>query len=191
MEKISLPTRQQLTLLGSSLLVMGTSQALLGMGREFINAQRPIDWAHWLLLIGAVGAASSVAKMKAGKLGTFATIVILIGAIAFIGMSAIDILLWTLPPHEVVDKAISEALRTPGIAIPFLWVGPSLFFIGLALKSLEWRKISIVGVTLLVLGTFVSGYGQGIGNRWLVVISFVMMLLGLLGVMIKKSLPSK
>jgi hypothetical protein len=184
-------TKSQFAILSGSLLLMALGQMLLGFGREFIDSQKPIDWAHWLSLVGAVGVAISVARMKSGALGKIAGVLIIIGAIAFIGMCAIDFLLWTLPAEPTIDDALDEALNSPGIAIPFLWVGPSLLFIGLALKALEWWRLSIWGVTLLISGTLLSGYGQAIGNRWVVVASFIMMLFGLTGVWFGQRLANK
>ena len=170
---------------------MALGQMLLGFGREFIDSQRPIDWAHWLLLVGAVGVAISVAQTKSGPIGKIARTLIIVGAIAFISMCAIDFLLWTLPAEPTIDDALDEALNSPGIAIPFLQVGPSLLFIGLALKALEWWRLSMWGVTLLICGTLLSGYGQAIGNRWVVVASFIMMLIGLIGVWFGQRLDNK
>jgi hypothetical protein len=184
-------TKSQFAILSGSLLLMALGQMLLGFGREFIDSQKPIDWAHWLSLVGAVGVAISVARMKSGALGKIAGVLIIIGAIAFIGMCAIDFLLWTLPAEPTIDDLRDEALNSPGIAIPFLWVGPSLLFIGLALKALEWWRLRIWGVTLLISGTLLSGYGQAIGNRWVVVASFIMMLFGLTGVWFGQRLANK
>jgi hypothetical protein len=184
-------TKSQFAILSGSLLLMALGQMLLGFGREFIDSQKPIDWAHWLSLVGAVGVASSVAQTKSGAIGKIASVLIIIGAIAFIGMCAIDFLLWTLPAEPTIDDVLDEALNSPGIAIPFLWVGPSLLFIGLALKALEWWRLSIWGVTLLISGTLLSGYGQAIGNRWVVVASFIMMLFGLTGVWFGQRLANK
>jgi hypothetical protein len=184
-------TKSQFAILSGSLLLMALGQMLLGFGREFIDSQKPIDWAHWLSLVGAVGVASSVAQTKSGAIGKIARVLIISGAIAFIGMCAIDFLLWTLPAEPTIDDVLDEALNSPGIAIPFLWVGPSLLFIGLALKALEWWRLSIWGVTLLISGTLLSGYGQAIGNRWVVVASFIMMLFGLTGVWFGQRLANK
>src|SRR5688572_8930405 len=184
-------TKSQFAILSGSLLLMALGQMLLGFGREFIDSQKPIDWAHWLWLVGAVGVAISVAQTKTGAIGKIARVLIIIGAIAFIGMCAIDFLLWTLPAEPTIDDVLDEALNSPGIAIPFLWVGPSLLFIGLALKALEWWRLRIWGVTLLISGTLLSGYGQAIGNRWVVVASFIMMLFGLTGVWFGQRLANK
>ena len=191
MQTQNLLTKSQFTILSGSLLLMALGQMMLGFGREFIDSQRPIDWAHWLSLIGAVGVAMSVAQTKFGPIGKIARVLIIVGAIAFIGMCAIDFLLWTLPAEPTIDDALDEALNSPGIAIPFLWVGPSLLFIGLALKALEWWRLSRWGVTVLISGTLLSGYGQSIGNRWVVVTSFIMMLIGLTGVWLGQRLVNK
>jgi hypothetical protein len=172
-------SQKKFTTLIGSLFLMGLSQAMLGLGRNFIDSQRPIDWAHWLALVGAVGVAVSIAQMRAGPIGKVARVLVVAGAIAFVGMVAIDVLLWTIEEDPIVDAALDEALDSPGVAIPFLWVGPSLLFIGLALKALEWWKASAPGAALLILGTLICGFGQSIPHRWTVVGGFIVMLVGL------------
>jgi hypothetical protein len=170
----------------ASLFLMGLGQTFLTLGRDFINAQRPIDWAHWLILLGAVGAVTSIISLKTkGILEKIATTFVGLGAIAFIGMVAIDILLWTIPPDPNVDDVLDEALSSPGVAIPFLWVGPSLFFIGLALKGLTWWKSNTWAAALLIVGTLLCGYGEAISTRIVTVGGFVAMIMGVLGIVFK------
>ena len=59
-------TRSAALFLAVSLAAMGVGQLLLSFGRDFIDAQQPIDWAHWLILIGAVGGALSASGFVLG-----------------------------------------------------------------------------------------------------------------------------
>ena len=77
----------------------------------------------------------------------------MIGAIGFGGMVAIDLLLWTLPSEPMLDDALGAALDAPQVAVPFLWVGPALFFIGLALVAVEWLRMSVWAAGLFIVGT--------------------------------------
>jgi hypothetical protein len=168
-------------ILGISLLIMAFGQLLLSFGRDFVDAQRPIDWAHWLLMAGAVGGAASFSKMRLRTLGKVARLLVVTGALAFTGMVAIDILLWTIPDNAAFDDAIDTALGAPGVAVPFLWVGPSLFFIGLMLQAIEWWRHTPWAAGFILVGTLLSGIGQATRNHSLVLLSFVLMLIGLGG----------
>jgi hypothetical protein len=174
-------TRNSVLFLAVSLAAMGVGQLLLSFGRDFIDAQQPIDWAHWLILIGAVGGALSISELGHGRLGRIARSLVVIGAVAFGGMVAIDLLLWTLPAEPVLDDALSAALDAPQVAVPFLWVGPALFFIGLALVAVEWLRLSAWAAGLFVVGTVLSGVGAATGVDGITLVSFAIMLAGLGG----------
>jgi hypothetical protein len=172
-------TKNTYSLLAASLLAMGLGQLLLSFGRDFIEAQQPIDWAHWLIFAGAVGTAASFFRMRLGRLGKIAKLLVVAGMLGFVGMVAIDIVLWTVPGNPVTDDALDAALVSPQVAIPFLWVGPSLFFVGLALKAAEWWRGSAGAAALIIIGTLLSGFGQAVGNDSITLFSFVCMLGGL------------
>ena len=173
-------TRNSVLFLAVSLAAMGVGQLLLSFGRDFINAQQPIDWAHWLILIGAVGGALSIPGFGYIRLGRIARSLVVIGAVGFGGMVAIDLLLWTLPTEPMLDDALSAALDAPQLAVPFLWVGPALFFIGLALVAVEWLRLS-AWAGLFIVGTVLSGVGAATGVDGITLASFAIMLAGLCG----------
>ena len=180
MEQIT-RTRNSVLFLAVSLAAMGVGQLLLSFGRDFINAQQPIDWAHWLILIGAVGGALSISGFGYGRLGRIARSLVVIGAVGFGGMVAIDLLLWMLPAEPMLDDALSAALDAPQVAVPFLWVGPALFFIGLALVAVEWLRLSAWAAGLFIVGTVLSGVGAATGVDGITLVSFAIMLAGLGG----------
>ena len=60
-------TRTAVLFLAVSLATMGVGQLLLSFGRDFIDSQQPIDWAHWLILVGAVGGALSASGFAVGR----------------------------------------------------------------------------------------------------------------------------
>ena len=103
----------------------------------------------------------------------------MIGAVGFGGMVAIDLLLWTLPAEPMLDDALSAALDAPQVAVPFLWVGPALFFIGLALVAVEWLRLSAWAAGLFIVGTVLSGVGAATGVDGNTLVSFAIMLAGL------------
>jgi hypothetical protein len=182
MEQIT-RTRNSVLCLAVSLAAMGVGQLLLSFGRDFINAQRPIDWAHWLILMGAVGGAISIQGFGYRRIGRIARSLVVIGAVGFGGMVAIDLLLWTLPAEPMLDDALGAALDAPHVAVPFLWVGPALFFIGLALAAVEWLRLSAWAAGLFIVGTVLSGVGAATGVDGITLVSFAIMLAGLGGLL--------
>jgi hypothetical protein len=171
--------KSQIILLALSLAVLGIGQALLILGRDFIRAQQPVDWTHWLILVGAAGAACAVGSMSFGKVGRLGRGLLIAGSVAFICMAGIDFFLWALPSNEIINPILDDALDKPAISIPLLQIGPSLFFVGLCLLGIEWRRVSQLGASLLIAGTLISGIGQAARVRWIVAVSFLIMLAGL------------
>ena len=180
MEQIT-RTKSAALFLAVSLAAIGVGQLLLSFGRDFIDAQQPIDWAHWLILLGAVGGALSASGLVLGQLGRIARAFVVIGAIGFGGMVAIDLMLWTLPADPMLDDALSVALDSPQVALPFLWVGPALFFIGLMLIAVEWVRLSVWAAGVFIVGTVLNGVGAATGVDGITLVSFAIMLAGLGG----------
>ncbi|MDQ0576848.1 hypothetical protein [Agromyces albus] len=185
MEQIT-RTRSAVLFLAVSLAAMGVGQLLLSFGRDFVDAQQPIDWAHWLILIGAVGGALSTSGFvlgQLGQLGRIARAFVVIGAIGFGGMVAIDLMLWTLPADPMLDDALRAALDSPQVAVPFLWVGPALFFIGLMLIAVEWVRLSARAAGLFIVGTLLNGVGAATRVDGITLVSSAIMLAGLGGLL--------
>ncbi len=176
-------TRNAALALAASLTAMGVGQLLLSFGRDFIDAQQPIDWAHWLILVGATGGALSTSGFVLGQLGRVGRAFVVIGAVGFGGMVAIDLMLWTLPADPMLDDALSAALDSPQVAVPFLWVGPTLFFIGLLLIAVEWVRLSTWAAGLFIAGTVLNGVGAATGVDGITLVSFAIMLAGLGGLL--------
>ena len=182
MEQIT-RTRNATLVLAVSLAAMGVGQLLLSFGRDFIDAQQPIDWAHWLILIGAAGGALSTSGFVLGRFGRVGRAFVVIGAIGFGGMVAIDLMLWTLLADPALDDALSAALDSPQVAVPFLWVGPALFFIGLLLIAVEWVRLSTWAAGIFIFGTVLNGVGAATGVDGITLVSFAIMLAGLGGLL--------
>ena len=178
MEQIT-RTRNAALSLAVSLAAMGVGQLLLSFGRDFIDAQQPIDWAHWLILIGAAGGALSTSGFALSQYGRIGRAFVMIGAIGFGGMVAIDLMLWTLTADPMFDDALSAALDSPQVAVPFLWVGPTLFFIGLTLIAVEWVRMSTWAAGLFIFGAVLNGVGAATGVDGITLVSFAIMLAGL------------
>ena len=92
-----LPSTAQLSRLCAGMIVLTGGQTLLAQGHDFVMAQRPLDWVHWLLLLGAVTLTWRLTDIPVGWLGRLGRLATIAGATAFIGMSVIDFTLWALP----------------------------------------------------------------------------------------------
>jgi len=161
------------------MVVMTAGQSLLAQGHAFVIAQRPLDWVHWLLLLGTVTLMWRITEIPVGwlgRLGRFATVA---GGVAFIGMSVIDFALWGLPSEAARQAFSSQVLQAPAISLPFISVGPSLLFLGLGTMVLEWVAVMRWRVGLVLGGIPLVGFGQFGNARWLVVAGHLVILVGL------------
>jgi hypothetical protein len=175
----ALPSSAQLRRLSVGMILLTAGQALLAQGQAFVMAQRPVDWAHWLLLLGAVTLTWRLTEIAVGWLGRVGRLAIVAGTAAFIGMSVIDFSLWALPSDEARQAFGNQVLQAPAISLPFISVGPSLLFVGLGTMVLEWVAAMRWRVGLVLGGIVLVGVGQFGNARWLVVVGHLIILAGL------------
>ena len=174
-----LPSSAQMRRLTAGMVVLTAGQSLLAQGHAFVMAQRPLDWVHWLLLLGAVTLMWRLTEIPVGwlgRLGRFATVA---GGAAFIGMSVIDFVFWALPSEAARQAFNSQVLQAPAISLPFITVGPSLLFLGLGTMVLEWAVAMRWRAGLVLGGIVLVGSGQFGNARWLVVAGHLVILAGL------------
>jgi len=152
---------------------------LLAQGHAFVMAQWPVDWVHWLLLLGAVTLTWRLTEIPVGWLGRLGCIATVAGGAAFIGMSVIDFALWALPTEAARQAFGSQVLQAPAISLPFISAGPSLLFLGLGAMVLEWVSAMRWRVGLVLGGIVLVGSGQFGNARWLVVAGHLVLLAGL------------
>jgi hypothetical protein len=161
------------------MILLTAGQTLLAQGYAFVMAQRPLDWSHWLLLLGAVTLTWRLTEIPVGWLGRLGRLATVAGGAAFIGMSVIDFILWCLPSDAARQAFSSQVLQAPTISLPFVSVGPSLLFVGLGAMVLEWVAAMRWRVELVLGGIVLVGVGQFGNARWLVVVSHLVILAGL------------
>ncbi len=142
------------------LLLFVMSYWIFSKGNEFAHSQKPIDFAHWLNLIGAVLLLNFNKIFPKNKLGKVASILTTLGVIAFIGLNTIDFISWSFgTDNDGRDEFFNQLANTPSIAFPFVYVGPSLLFIGLSLHALNFIKSSLMGYLLTTIGAVSMGIG--------------------------------
>ena len=166
--------------LGLTLLVI--SQILLAQGFEFLADQSPIDFAHWSMLIGVVCLLGFNFVFSNHWLDRVASIMLVIGSVAHIGMCAIDFILWSFGnDFSSRDLVVGQMLGTTSIAYPFLYVGPAMLYIALSLHGWRFIKPSTLPSLMAILGSAMIGAGQFlILDRTIVVIGTVIMSAGLI-----------
>lgn len=148
-----------ISVLGLIFIVIG--QILLYQGFEFLNAQKPIDFAHWFLLIGASMTFAVSFALPKSIINTVATALTIVGIIAHIGMSAIDFTLWSFGTDDTSrNELIGHLMNTPSVWYPFFIIGPSLLYIGLATQAWQFIKSHTIFALTTVSGSFLLGFGQ-------------------------------
>jgi hypothetical protein len=174
----ALPSSSQVTRLAAGMGMLTVGQALIAQGPAFVMAQRPVDWAHWFLLLGALTLTWRVTEIPLGRAGRVGRLLIVVGAAAFVGMSVIDFILWTLPSEAARQAFGRQVLQAPAISLPFLTVGPALLFVGLGMLALEWAGLLRWQAALVLIGIGLVGFGQFGGGRGLVLAGHLMILTG-------------
>lgn len=135
------------------------SYILFSQGSKLAYFQEPIDFAHWFNLIGAVLLLSFNKVFPKNNLGSFASVLTALGVIAHIGLCTIDFVMWSFGDDDVARMQLSEHLsNTPSILYPFIIVGPSLLFIGLAVHASNFIKSHTISALMVIVGAPAIGF---------------------------------
>lgn len=148
-------TIKQLCLLGLLFFLI----SYLFFSKVLPDFQVPIDFAHWFNLIGAWLLLSFNDVFPKNKLNIVASIITALGVIAHIGLCTIDFIMWSFGNNEVAKEALSNQIsNAPSILYPFIIVGPSLLFIGLAIHALNFLKTYTIIATMVIVGAVSIGF---------------------------------
>ncbi len=175
-----------LAIIGLVFLIV--NQIMLLGGNEFIQTQKPIDYAHWLLLIGALLCLSLNYIFSDNIFSNTATILTSLGIVALIGQATIDFLWWSYgTDFEGMNKLTNQIMERPSIRIPFMTIGPALFYFGLTTHAGKFIKTHTLWSAL----TFIGVIGIGLGaftfdSRMLIVLSHILLALGIIVLIYKK-----
>jgi len=141
------------------LLFFLLSYIMFSHGSKLTYFQEPIDFAHWFNLIGAVSLFSFNKVFPKNNLSSIASVVTTLGIIAHIGLCTIDFILWSYGNDDVARAALGEHIsNTPSIVYPFIIIGPSLLFIGLALHASNFIKTNTISSLMVILGAPAVGF---------------------------------
>lgn len=131
-----------------------------------LSEQKHIDLAHWLNLIGAVLLYSFNKVFPKNKLNSIATITTTLGVIAHIGLCTIDFIMWSFGSDDIGRNQLSEQINnTASILYPFIIIGPSFLFIGLAMHAINFVKTNLVSSLMVIVGGPFVGISYFIWNN--------------------------
>ena len=139
------------------LIFLLTGQLLLAQGNDFVYSQKPIDFAHWFLLVGVVCLIPQVVSFPKKIFSTIGIPLTLIGIACMIGMCVLDFIFWSFPNEEMRNEFASHIIQVPSIWKTFITIGPSskVFNLGLLILSLNYFNKEKIGIGILFLATLI------------------------------------
>jgi len=165
--------------IGLALLII--NQFMISKGDEFVQNQQ-IDFAHWFLLFGALFTISFSYVFPKNIIITIATVLTIVGIIAHIGMATIDFAIWSYGNnYDAMTNFIVQLRNKPSIWLPFMTVGPSFLFIGLATHAWKYIRTHPIGSILTIGGSIMIGLSAFLfSNKLLIVLAYTFFSIGLL-----------
>lgn len=170
------------------LLLFVTSYIMFSQGSKLAYFQKPVDFAHWFNLIGAVLLLSFNRVFATSTLNSVASFLTTLGAIAHVGLCTIDFIMWSFGNDDVAKAQLSEHIsNTPAILYPFVIIGPSLLFIGLAVHASRFIKTHTIPALMVILGAPAVGFSFFVLKDGLfMVLSCLLFVLGLVLLLYRK-----
>lgn len=170
-------TTKQLCLLGLLFFLI----SYLFFSKVLPDFQIPIDFAHWFNLFGACFLLSFNDVFPKNRINIIASIVTALGVIAHIGLCTIDFIMWSFGNNEEAKEALSNQIsNTPSILYPFVIIGPSLLFIGLAIHALNFFKTNTISSLMVIVASLAIGFSFFIlKNGIYMLLSCVVFVMGL------------
>ena len=156
------------------LIIYAGGQSMIAFGRGFIDSLSPIDFAHWALMVGAIFLIPYSISANRGILSRLSSYALLIGVAGIVGMCVIDFVIWSYPPGPERRAFLEHISAEPSVWLPFIYIGPWLFGIGLVLVSLRFYATARFGVLIVVIGSIVSAPT----TSWFTVLAYVLIAVG-------------
>ena len=174
--------------IGLAFLIL--NQVLLLRGNEFIQTQQPIDFAHWLLFFGVLLCISLNYIFSKGLFNSVASGLTTMGVVALVGQAVIDLIWWSYgTDYEGVNRLTNQLMSHPSIRIPFMTIGPALFYLGIAIHSGKFFKKYTAWALVAICGVIITGVGSfALDSRLAIVIGHLVMATGVLMLVFKEDL---
>lgn len=130
---------------------------MLAQGNDFVYSQKPIDFAHWFLLIGVVCLIPQVVLFPKKVYSIIGIPLTLIGIVCMIGMCVLDFIWWSFPKEEMRIEFTNHISQAPSIWKTFIAIGPSskVFNLGLLILSLNYLNKEKIGIGILLIATLI------------------------------------
>lgn len=140
-------------------------QILLAQGNDFVYALRPIDFAHWSLLIGAALLIPQLGQFPKSIFTYIGVPTIIIGVVCIIGMCVLDFIWWSQPTQEIRNEFAGQISKVPSIWKPFITTGPNFLNVGLLLLAFNYFRQNKTGVVLVFIATLILFFGRSMPYR--------------------------
>lgn len=139
------------------LIFLLTGQVLLAQGNDFVYSQKPIDFAHWFLLVGVICLIPQVVSFPKKIFSFIGIPLTLIGIACTIGMCVLDFIWWSFPNEEMRIEFTNHISLVPSIWKTFITIGPSskIFNLGLLMLSLNYLKKEKIGISIIFIATLI------------------------------------
>ena len=140
-------------------------QLLLAQGNDFVYALKPIDFAHWSLLLGVALMIPQVVSFPNKLFNYIGAPIALIGIVSMIGMCVLDFVWWSQPTQEIRNEFATHLSKFPSIWKTFITTGPTFLNAGLLILSFNYLKQNKLGVFLVILASLIIYFGRFIPYR--------------------------
>lgn len=147
------------------LLLEMVGQILLTQGNEIVYAYKPIDYTHWLILLGAAFILPKIMNFPKSYITYIGLPVATIGIASIIGMCILDFIWWNMPEQTQRNELAGHLSQFPSIWKTFITTGPSFLNVGLFILSFNFIKKNKIGFALIVLATITIFFFQFIPYR--------------------------
>ncbi|MEE4283914.1 MAG: hypothetical protein V2I41_18395 [Pseudomonadales bacterium] len=141
---------------------------------DALHAQEPIDFAHWLMLIGVLLLTPQATHFPKFIFNLLGTPLLILGIGLIIGMCVLDFVFWSIKSPELKSEIAAHLIGTPAIWAPFMTLSGKIFNLGLLISSFSYFNTSKVGPLVVLLGTFIVYAGGG----WLNVLGYLVLTAG-------------
>lgn len=132
-------------------------QIIMSKGNDFVYAQKPIDFAHWFLLVGVVLLIPQVVSFPKKIFSLIGIPLTLIGIVCIIGMCVLDFIWWSFPNDDMRNDFTKHISQVQSIWKPFMTIGPSskIFNLGLLILSLNYLKKEKLGIVIILIANLI------------------------------------
>lgn len=176
------------------LIFLFVAQLLFSVHSETINLLEPIDFIHWIMMLGFVFVIPYTLQFSKGAYHKIGSVLTLIGIVSGIGMCVIDFVLWSFRDNmEERSQMVKHLMSEPSIWHVFITVGPSFFFVGLAVQALGYYKENVIATTSAVIGSTLVGLGHLVFPQFRIILitGYLMFIVGLIFLALQKRNYSK